>query len=89
MKNNLITSGLLGALLLSTLATAAMVYKWDSYYRHLRVMEPEIAKMSQSSTVIQQLFAESAEYAKTTGNKDMTALLNSGPTSKPAAAPAK
>jgi type II secretory pathway component PulM len=87
MKNNQMMSILAGALLLSTLATAGMVYLWDSYYRHMRVLEPNLAEMHNLSTAMQQLYGEAAEYAKTTGSKEMTTLLTGGPTAP--AAPAK
>ena len=84
MKNNQMTSILIGALLLSTLATALMVYKWDSYYRRARKLEFQISEMNQASLVMQQLYAETAEFAKTTGNKEVNAFLASGPAKKPA-----
>ncbi len=84
MKNNQMTNILVGALLLSTLATAGMVYMWDSYYRRARGLEVAIAEMNFVSISMQQLYGEAAEYAKTTGNKEMNALLTAGPSTKPA-----
>ena len=88
MKNNQLTSVLLGLLLLSTVATCWLIYRYISSIHEIQRLQQEVMGIN----VLQSLGNEAAEYGKT--HPDMARLLqpytvgarpmpNAAPTAKP------
>ncbi len=91
MKNNQLTGMLAGLLLLSTLFSAAMIYKYNSSMRKWQRLQPQVGEVTKASSIMQAILNDTIEYSQNTKNPDMARLLQSlGNGTKPAAkAPTK
>ena len=77
MKNNQLTGMLLGLVFLSTLASAALMWKYNYAIHRIQSLqgEPAVAEASAAQTVMQQLLNETVEYAKSSKNPDITRIV--------------
>jgi len=91
MNNKHVTSGLVGLLFLSTFASAALIYKYNSSMRTLQRLQPQLAGPDTAQRVMNAILLDTAEYARTTKNADAERIVQFATTGgKPQAkAPAK
>lgn len=91
MKNNQLTSMLLGLLLLSTLATIGLILKYNSSLHKLQRLQPELVAANNARSIVQAILNDTIEYSKT--HPDINRLLQpytaGAKPAAPAAAPAK
>ena len=89
MKNNQLAGMLLVLLFLSTLASAGLIYKYDSSLHKLQRLQPNLIAANNARNIVQAIMNDAIEYSKT--HADMKALLQPylGRPPGPAAAPAK
>lgn len=64
MKNNALTATFLGMLLVSTLFTAVLTYRYIASLRKLRGLQPVIVQINYSRNFVQALVNETQEYSK-------------------------
>ncbi len=84
MKNNPLAATLLGMLLVSTIFTAALTYRYVSSLRKLRGLQPVVVQINFNRNIMQALASELEEASKK--NPSLEPLLRSI-TSKPGANP--
>ena len=91
MKNNPLAATLLGLLLVSTIFTTVLTYRYIASLRKLRGLQPAIVQINNNRNIMQALANDTVEYSKR--NPSIDPLLQSvglkpGPNA-PAAAAAK
>jgi hypothetical protein len=64
MKNNQLTLFLVGVLLLTTLATVALSYKFVTSVRNLQATQAKLNTVNFTKGFLNQLAVDTAEYAK-------------------------
>jgi hypothetical protein len=64
MKNNALTATFLGMLLVSTLFTAVLTYRYIASLRKLRGLQPVIIQINYNRNFMQSLVNETQEYSK-------------------------
>ena len=64
MKNNSVTTALLGALLVVAIMTAYFLWSYNMAFREFRVLQPKVAAYQNNRLVMQALVIELNEYAK-------------------------
>ena len=64
MKNNALAATLLGVLLVSTLFTTVLTYRYVASLRKLRGLQPAIVQINYNRTFMQSLLNETQEYGK-------------------------
>ena len=64
MKNNTLAVTFLGMLLVSTLFTAVLTYRYISSLRKLRGLQPAIVQINYNRNFMQALANETVEYSK-------------------------
>ncbi len=91
MKNNQLTGMLLGLVFLSTLASAALMWKYNYTIHKIQSLQsrPEVAEASAAQNVMQSLLNETIEYAKNTKNPDITRMVQNVTGGKAFPAPVK
>ena len=75
MKNNPLAATLLGMLLVSTIFTAVLTYRYVSSLRKLRAMQPVVVQINFNRNIMQALANELEEYSKR--NPSLEPLLRS------------
>jgi hypothetical protein len=75
MKNNPLAATLLGMLLVSTIFTALLTYRYVSSLRKLRAMQPVVVQINFNRNIMQALANELEEYSKR--NPSLEPLLRS------------
>jgi hypothetical protein len=92
MKNSQITSALVGLLFLSTFASAALIYKYNSSVRTLQRLQPLLTGPDYAQKVMNAILLDTAEYGRATKNPDIERIVQFATGAKvpaPAKAPAK
>jgi hypothetical protein len=94
MKNNQLTGMFLGLVFLSTLASAALMWKYNYAIHKIQSLQgqPVVAEASAAQNVMQSLLNDTVEYAKNTKNPDIARIVQGvtgGKAQLPAAKPAK
>ena len=64
MKNNALAATFLGMLLLSTIFTAVLTYRYVSSIRKLRGLQPAILQINYNRNFMQALLTETQAYSK-------------------------
>ncbi len=75
MKYSPLTAILLGALLISSVASAALCWSYSSHARELRMLQSQVNYVNTRNSYINQLAAEVIEYSKT--HPDINPILES------------
>ena len=77
MKNNQLTGMFLGLVFLSTLASAALMWKYNYTIHKIQSLQgqPAVAEASAAQNVMQSLLNETIEYAKNTKNPDIARIV--------------
>jgi hypothetical protein len=71
MKNNQLTGMLVGLLLLSTLCSVGLIYKYNGSIRTLQHLEPRLQQVN----IMQSLLNDTIKYNEATKNPDMLRIL--------------
>jgi len=90
MKNNQLLTLFVALLFFSTLASAALMYKYNASVRTIQKLAPEFAGATTSQNIMQSLLNETIEYGNVTKNQDIAKIISSVTAKNtPAAKPAK